>query len=104
MARDLYTYAAEKYPNIQTFANIAKSEQKHMDTIQVLLDRYNIEAPSDYAKDNDLYTQLKAKIDLSEKDAIEVGITVEMVDIEDIDQDIASTDNDDIKILLTRIG
>jgi hypothetical protein len=104
MARDLYAYAASKYPNVNTFANITKSEQQHMDAIKTLLDRYNISAPSDYAKDNDLYTQLKATIDKSEKDAIEVGITVEMVDIDNIAEDIKNTDNDDIKIVLTNIG
>ena len=104
MARDLYAYAAEKYPNINTFSNITSSEQKHMDAIKVLLDRYDIEAPSDYAKDNDLFVTLKNKIDQSEKDAIEVGITVEMVDIDNIAADIKATDNDDLKIILTNIG
>ena len=103
MARDLYTYAYEKY-GLLTFKNIAGSEQEHMDAIQTLLDRYNIAPPSDYAKDNDLYVQLKSQIGEGLRQAIEVGITVEMVDIEDIVDDIKSTDNDDIKIVLTRIG
>jgi len=103
MARDLYAYAAEKYPNVNTFANITKSEQEHMDALKVLLDRYGIEAPSDYAKDNDLFVTLKNKIDQSEKDAIEVGITVEMVDIDNIAEDIKNTDNDDFKVILTNI-
>jgi len=103
MARDLYTYASEKYPNVNTFGNIKDSEQKHMDTLKVLLDRYDIDAPSDYAKDNDLYVTLKNKIDLSEKDAIEVGLMVEMVDIDNIAEDIRNTDNDDFKIILTNI-
>ncbi len=103
MARDLYTYAYEKY-GLTTFKNIAESEQEHMDAIKVLLDRYNITPPSDYAADNDLYVQLKSQIDEGLKQAIEAGITVEMVDIRDIVNDIKSTDNDDIKIVLTRIG
>ena len=104
MARDLYAYASEKYPNVNTFGNITKSEQKHMDTLQVLLDRYNIDAPSDYAKDNDLYVTLKNKIDISEKDAIEVWIMVETVDIDNITADIKATDNDDFKVILVNIG
>ena len=102
MARDLYTYAYEKYW-IQTFSNISKAEQKHMDAVKALLDRYNISAPTDYAKDNELYNTLKANIDKSKKDAIEVGITVEMVDIDNMIKDIKVTDNDDIKTILTRI-
>ena len=104
MARDLYAYAAEKYPNVNTFSNITKSEQEHMDALKVLLDRYDIDAPSDYAKDNDLYVTLKNKIDLSEKDAIEVWLMVEMVDIDNIAEDIRNTDNDDFKVVLTNIG
>jgi hypothetical protein len=102
MARDLYTYAYEKY-GIQAFGNIAKSEQKHMDAIKVLLDRYNITPPSDYAKDNELYNTLKVKIDKSEKEAIEVGINIEIVDIDNIKEDIKATDNDDIKVIYTTI-
>ncbi len=103
MARDLYAYAYKKYW-VNTFSNITKSEQKHMNAIKTLLDRYDISAPSDYASDNDLYNTLKAKIDESEKDAIEVGIMVEKVDIDSIVADIKATDNDDIKIILTNIG
>jgi hypothetical protein len=103
MAHDLYTYAYKKY-GVNTFLNISKSEQKHMDILKVLLDRYNIAAPSDYAKDNELYKTLKAKIDLSEKDAIEVGIMVEKVDIDNIAEEIKTTDNDDFKVILTNIG
>ncbi len=103
MARDLYAYAYEKY-SVQTFGNITNAEQQHMDAIKVLLDRYNIEAPSDYAADNELYNTLKDKIDLSEKDAIEVGIMVEKVDIDNILADIKNTDNDDLKVIFTNIG
>jgi len=103
MARDLYAYAYEKY-SVQTFGNITHAEQQHMDAIKVLLDRYNIEAPSDYAADNELYNTLKDKIDLSEKDAIEVGIMVEKVDIDNILADIKNTDNDDLKVIFTNIG
>jgi hypothetical protein len=74
-----------------------------MDAIKVLLDRYNITAPTDYAKDNELYKILKAKIDKSEKDAIEVGINVEIVDIDNIKEDIKATDNEDIKVIYTTI-
>ena len=102
MARDLYTYAYKKY-GIQTFANIAKAEQKHMDAVKVLLDRYNITAPSDYAADNELYNTLKTNIDKSEKTAIEAWITIEIKDINDIAKDIKATDNDDIKTIFLRI-
>jgi len=83
LARDIYTYAYEKY-GVQTFANIAKSEQQHMDAVKALLDRYGIAAPSDYAKDNELYDTLKAKVDEGLEQALNVGVLIEEVDIKDI--------------------
>jgi len=103
MARDLYLYAFDKY-GLDVFANIAKSEQAHMDALKALLDRYGVEPPADYAKDNELYTELKAQIDQGLKEALEVGIKVEIVDIQDIINAIKATDNDDIKVVLVRIG
>jgi len=102
MAKDLYNYAYEKY-GIQTFSNIAKSEQRHMDMVWVLLERYNIEKPVDYAADNELYQTLKEKIDKSVKDALEAGVMVEITDIDNIKKDFINTDKEDIKIILSRI-
>jgi hypothetical protein len=83
MARDVYLYAYEKYGTL-VFKNIANSEQKHMDAIKVLLDRYDITPPSDYAKDTKLAQQLKAKVDEGLEQALNVGVTIEEVDIKDI--------------------
>ena len=83
MAHDVYLYAYEKY-GTPVFKNIAKSEQRHMDTIKVLLDRYGITPPTDYAKDTELAEQLKAKVDEGLEQALNVGVTIEEVDIKDI--------------------
>ena len=91
MARDLYVEFAEEYGTRQ-FTNIARSEQKHMDAVRVLLDRYNIADPTqgdaigefDNAQIQALYDELHAKGMESLAKAAKVGITVEKVDIADI--------------------
>ena len=83
MAHDVYLYAYEKY-GTPVFKNIANSEQRHMDAIKALLDRYGITPPSDYAKDTELAEQLKAKVDEGLEQALNVGVTIEEVDIKDI--------------------
>ena len=41
LARDVYQALNAKW-NHRTFSNISKSEQQHMDSLKVLLDRYGI--------------------------------------------------------------
>jgi len=102
MARDLYKYAYEKYW-VETFLKISKSEQKHMEAVKALLDRYSIEAPTDYAADNELYKVLKKEAELGKKEAIEMWVKIEKKDIDSIVKAIKDTDNNDIKIVLTNI-
>lgn len=91
MARDLYLEFADEY-GVRQFINIANSEQKHMDAVRVLLDRYGIVDPTlgdaigdfDNAEIQALYDKLYAKGMTSLAKAAKVGITVEKVDIADI--------------------
>ncbi len=103
LAHDLYVYAYEKY-GLQVFKNIADSETQHQEALKALFDRYGLTPPSDYAIYNDVVDDLKAKIDESLESALNVGIQAEIDDIEAIRRDILATDNDDIKVILTRIG
>jgi len=102
MANELYSYFYDKYKVI-TFKNIANSEAMHMASVKAILDRYSLETPTSYDQMQSLYDELKAKWDLSLKDALEVGIKIEMVDIDDIVTAIKATDNDDIKTVLVNI-
>lgn len=91
MARDLYLEFADEY-GVRQFSNIARSEQKHMDAVRVLLDRYDITDPTqgdaigefDNPEIQALYDELYAKGMTSLTKAARVGITVEKVDIADI--------------------
>lgn len=102
VARDMYTYFYSLY-NIETFKNIAESEQKHMDAVQVLLDRYELRAPMNYGELTDSFSSLKAEWKKGLKEALEVGLKIEMLDVKDIVDTIKTTDNDDIKVVLVNI-
>ena len=103
LARDIYNALGEKW-GINIFTNIAKSEQTHTDAVKVLLDRYEIEDP---VKDDsvgiftspeldELYRNLLEQGSLSLLDALIVGAIVEDLDIKDLNELSAETDNADI--------
>ena len=103
LARDVYNYLYELYSE-EVFKKIAASEQKHMDAVQVLLDRYDLDTPTWYGDLQSTYNVLKDKGEEWLKEALEVGIQIEILDIKDIEDAILNTDNDDFKIVFTNIG
>lgn len=103
VAYDLYTHFAELY-GTRTFENIRASEAEHMLAVKALLDRYSLPVPTGYGTLSDTYESLKLLGEKSEKDALEVGLKVEMLDIEDMAKAIKASDNDDIRVVFTNIG
>ncbi len=92
LAHDVYATLGIQW-GVNTFANIASSEQTHTDAVKVLLDRYGITDPvvkneigvftsKDMQK---LYDELVAKGTKSTLDALIVGATIEDLDIHDLD-------------------
>ncbi|MGB7962119.1 MAG: DUF2202 domain-containing protein [Propionicimonas sp.] len=105
LARDVYTALASKYSQAAPFVNIATSEQRHFDTLGLLLARYGIADPAaghgagSYA-DADLqvlHATLVATGSESLAKAYEVGITIENKDIADLEAAIAQTTQADAK-------
>ena len=103
LARDVYNYLYIKYPDLNIFNNISKSEQMHMDALLVLLIQFNIEDPAspDAGVFNDedlqkLYDDLITLGNLSAIDALTVGATIEDVDIRDINAEVALANHEDI--------
>ena len=104
VARDVYTYLYGKW-GINTFNNISKAEQAHMDAIMLLIDRYDLTNP---VGDNGygvftnpdlqaLYDKLIADGSVSEIEALKVGALIEEVDINDLDEELERyIDNQDI--------
>ena len=107
MARDLYLELSDEY-GVRQFANIARSEQMHMDAVRVLLDRYGIDDPTvgdplgefDNAEIQALYDELLAKGMSSLAKASKVGIAVEKLDIDDIDDMLADRPATDVSQVL----
>jgi len=93
VARDVYLKLGELW-GLRVFENIAKAEQKHMDAVKDILEKYELEIPviSDEIgvfDNNDLqllYDQLLAQGSVSSNDALIVGKLVEETDIADLEE------------------
>jgi hypothetical protein len=103
LARDVYTALGAVWTK-PLFGNIAASEQIHMDSVKELLDRYGLAAPTDdvagvfaNAELQTLYTQLVAQGNVSELDAVKAGAAIEEIDILDLQERLAQTDQADIQ-------
>ncbi len=101
LARDLYLTLGERFPGVHQFANIAQSEQHHMDAMRGLLaaageadpivdDKVGVFQEPELAQ---LYQALLVAGESSEIDALRVGAEVEELDIADLDNAIAGTDD-----------
>jgi len=86
-----------------TFQNIAAGEQAHMDQVKLLLDRYSLADPAlepGVFSDPELqalYNTLVAHGSVSLADALKVGAAIEEIDIIDLEERLALTDNADIQ-------
>jgi len=110
LARDVYQQLHLKW-NLAVFENIAASEQRHFDSIGVLLTRYSVADPAlnlaagvySDARLNTLYNELMAKGVRSIQDALEVGVLIEKRDIEDLEAALRETTKSDIKRVYTNL-
>ena len=103
LAYDVYVTMYEKWGQ-KIFTNISKSEKTHIDAVWNLLEKYNIEDPIKentvwlFTSENlqKLYNDLVAKWNISLLDALIVGITIEDLDIYDLDELSKKTSREDI--------
>ena len=102
VARDVYNVLYES-TSIPAFANIAKAEQRHMDAIMALLDKYELNNPLSLEAGvflnpdlQTLYNNLVALGQANEENALLVGATIEDVDIFDLLHELDVVDNEDI--------
>jgi hypothetical protein len=106
LARDVYQALNAKW-NHQTFSNIIKSEQQHMDELKVLLDKYGFPDPAAGKKPGEfknqklqgLYADLVQKGSKSLIDALAVGVEVEKLDIADLEESISKTTHSDVNLV-----
>jgi hypothetical protein len=104
LAYDVYTFLSGLY-DIPIFRNIANSEMIHTTRVKELIDNYELEDPALDHKPGmfmdegiqELYDGLTEKGKLSYKDAIVVGLTIEDLDINDLEMALEQeVDNEDI--------
>ena len=110
LARDVYLTLYQKW-GANVFSKIADSEQRHIEATKALLDKYSLEDP---IKDDtvgvftneqlkEMYDELVQKGSVSLVEALKVGAYIEDLDIRDLENAIAATNNDDIKKVYSRL-
>lgn len=104
LAYDVYNFLSGLY-DVPIFRNIAKSEMVHTTRVKELIDKYGLEDPAADHKPGEfndaglqeLYDALTEKGKVSYKDAIVVGLTIEDLDINDLEMALEhEVDNEDI--------
>jgi hypothetical protein len=103
VARDVYTFLGTVW-GMQSFTNIAQSEQSHMDLVKLILDRYGIADPLPNENlgtygDPFFYGLFEALVIFglqSPLHALVVGELIEDFDIVDLQQALTRTDNRDL--------
>jgi hypothetical protein len=106
LARDVYLALYEQW-GMRIFANIARSEQQHMDTVAALLAYQGIEDPVAEAAPGEftlpqmqtLYDDLVARGSSSLVEALTVGAIIEDLDIADLTELLESSED----VLITRV-
>lgn len=102
LARDVYLALYEQW-GIRTFANIARSEQQHMDAVAFLMQGKGIADPVAHAEPGEftnesiakLYEELVTLGKQSPLDALTVGAIIEDLDIADLENLLSETEDPD---------
>jgi len=109
LARDVYQELYDMW-GLRSFANIAKSEQVHMDEVAELVGLYGLESPvlQEAGKFTDpelqkLYDSLIAQGSVSIEEAIKVGIAIEELDIKDLQELINSSSDQNITAVYSNL-
>jgi len=111
LARDVYITLSLDY-SLPIFTNIARSENRHMGLVGLLIDRYDLPDP---VQDDTvgvftnpeiaaLYASLVAEGRHSLVDALTVGATIEDMDLADLYDMIATCDNLDIALVAQNLA
>ena len=109
LAHDVYKTLSEKY-TVPVFKNITKSEAYHMSLVLDLIKKYKLKDPSGKAQGEfenkelqKLYNDLIEKGAKSLIDALEVGATIEDVDIFDLEKLNDKVKNEEINKLYRQL-
>ena len=107
LARDVYIYLGNLYPDENTFAYIQLSEQRHMDVVEKLCIKYNVDISEVDETDNgtfilpelqDLYDTLIVQGAPSLLEALKVGVLIEETDIADLEEAAVGMPSDVVQV------
>ena len=110
LARDVYLTLYDEY-KARIFRKISRSEQRHMNALKKLIDKYGLVDPVEddirgsftnpiFTK---LYNDLVEKGETSYCDALQVGIDIEELDIEDIELALNDVEARDVTRILNNL-
>jgi hypothetical protein len=101
-ARDLYLSLYDQ-TNLSIFMSIAQSEQRHMDSVKVLIDEFGLQNPVQDARGFLVNQSLRSLYDdslgsgkKSPEDALKAGALFEEISILDLQRELSGTNNKDI--------
>ncbi len=105
VARDTYSVLGDIW-DVNVFTNIQRAEVKHMASVKSLLIKYGIEVPMlsdevglfENAQLQDEYDRLAQKGELSLQDALEVGVSIEVMDIQDLKDRMIGAPDDVVRV------
>jgi hypothetical protein len=110
MARDIYQTLNEKWDQMP-FVHISESEINHMAQMKMLIDKYKLQDPVEKTADKrgeyenqllkSLYEELTTSGKISLEAAFRAGAKVEEVDIRDLKEAMARSNNEEIKTTYT---
>ncbi len=111
LARDVYQALFAKW-GITVFRNISTAEQRHMDAVKALLDKYGLQDPVTDPTPGvftnpelqQLYDTLVQQGSVSMSAALQVGATIEDLDIKDLYDLLDQTDNTDIQLVYQNLA
>ncbi len=110
LARDVYYALYNKWGNL-VFSNISRSEENHIAAIISLMEFYDLAETEileqgEFENENlgELYNQLVAKGSVSLANAMEVGATIEELDLKDLMDDLDATENVNIQNVFNNLA
>jgi hypothetical protein len=110
LARDVYETLYDKW-GVSEFSTIAASESRHMASFKNLLDRYGlvdpvgVDTPGAFVNDElqAAYDDLVAQGTQSVEAAYQVGVSIEQLDIADLEELIGQTTHSDISRVMNNL-
>ena len=110
LARDVYFFLYNQWKS-PIFLNIGGSEQRHMDAVSSLISKYGLENPVQdlvpgqfvTPEMQELYDTLTSEGSQSLEQALQVGATIEDLDIKDLNELINKCDNQDILMVFQNL-